>query len=117
MDAPKDPSIDIERFAALSAELESGVARDELCAREGVSADALGAAREAWLAKMADEVTQKRFELTNRYNKAFVARKRALSGGKSFGRKPSKPRPAPAPRPAGPPAVVAPPPASEIAAP
>lgn len=78
MDAPP---IDLERFATLSAELDAGAPRDELCAREGISVDQWVAAQEAWLARMADETARKRFTLTNRYNNAFVARRRAITHG------------------------------------
>ncbi len=81
-----EPALDLERFAALSAELESGASKDALCAREGISVEALGAAQELWLGKMAEEAARKRFDLTNRYNAAFVAKRRALDGGKRGGR-------------------------------
>ena len=51
-----EPALDLERFAALSAELESGASKDELCAREGISVEALTSAQELWLGKMAEEV-------------------------------------------------------------
>ena len=77
-----EPAVELERFAALSAEIEAGAARDEVCAREGISVEAWTGAQEMWLARMAEETAAKRFELTNRYNAAFVARRLALQDGK-----------------------------------
>jgi hypothetical protein len=76
-----DPAIDLERFAALSAELDAGTTREELCKREGISLEDWTRAQETWLARLADDTARKRFELTNRYNDAFVARRRALAHG------------------------------------
>lgn len=76
-----EPPIELERYAALCAELDAGTPRDELCAREGISAAEWTALQEAWLAALADEISRKRFVLTNRYNNAFVARRRALTHG------------------------------------
>ena len=76
-----EPPIELERYAALCAELDAGTPRDELCAREGISAAEWTAVQEAWLAALADETSRKRFVLTNRYNNAFVARRRALTHG------------------------------------
>jgi hypothetical protein len=79
-----EPPLDLERFATLSAELNAGTQRDELCAREGISLADWNASQEAWLARLADETAGKRFVLTNRYNNAFVARRRALTHGPRF---------------------------------
>lgn len=76
-----EPHIELERYAALCAELDAGTPRDELCAREGISAAEWTAVQEAWLAALADETSRKRFVLMNRYNNAFVARRRALTHG------------------------------------
>ena len=81
--APSDedaPPLAIERFAAMSADIEAGAARDEVIARERISLAAWTRAQEWWLGKMADEVAQKRFDLTNRYNAAFVAQRRSRDG-------------------------------------
>ncbi len=74
------PVLAIERFATMSADIEAGGARDEVLAREGLSLAAWTRAQESWLGKMADEAARKRFELTNRYNAAFVAQRRSLDG-------------------------------------
>lgn len=107
-----EPPLDLERFATLSAELHGGTQRDELCAREGISLAEWNASQEAWLSRLADETAVKRFVLTNRYNTAFVARRRALAHGPRFpSHKPvaaRTPEP-PVPR-APPPADIAPPP-------
>jgi hypothetical protein len=93
----KQPALDLERFAALSAELEAGVPAEELCAREGVSMEAFSATREHWLGKLADEATRRRFDLTNRYNASFVRARRALSSGPRLPRR-APPLAAPQPR-------------------
>lgn len=74
------PILDLERFAALSADIEAGTARDEVIAREGLTVAAWTRAQESWLGKMAEEAGRKRFELTNRYNTAFVAQRRSHDG-------------------------------------
>lgn len=116
------PILGLERFAAMSADIESGAARDEVIGREGLSIEAWTRAQESWLGKMADEASRKRFELTNRYNSAFVAQRRSEGGARRVGKKkgarvePASPAAAPAPVPAVPsfvaaaPAFVAPPP-------
>jgi hypothetical protein len=115
------PILGLERFAALSADIDSGAARDEVIAREGLSMEAWTRAQESWLGKMADEASRKRFELTNRYNSAFVAQRRSEGGVRRSGKKraprvePASVAAAPAPAPAMPsflaaaPAFVAPP--------
>lgn len=121
---PDEPILAIERFAALSADIEAGAARDEVIAREGLSVEAWTRAQESWLGKMAEEAARKRFELTNRYNTAFVAQRRSHDGS---GRRASKKKQgaragvanvAPAPPPvAAPPSFVAPAPPSSAAPP
>jgi hypothetical protein len=94
------PILAIERFAAMSADIESGTARDEVIAREGLTVEAWTRAQESWLGKMADEAGRKRFELTNRYNAAFVAQRRSLDGGRRGSKKkvaPAQVAPAPPP--------------------
>ncbi len=106
------PILGLERFAALSADIESGAARDEVIAREGLSVEEWTRTQESWLGKMAEEASRKRFELTNRYNSAFVAQRRGAEGMRRPGKK-KKGAPADvaaAPRIAAAPAFVAPPP-------
>jgi hypothetical protein len=115
---PEDdaPILDLERFAVLSADIESGATRDEVIAREGLSVESWTRTQESWLGKMADEASRKRFELTNRYNSAFVAQRRAADGARRPGKnkktgarvEPAGPAAA-APALAAPPAFVAPP--------
>lgn len=91
--APSDedaPILALERFAALSADIEAGSARDEVIAREGLSIEAWTRAQESWLGKMAEEAARKRFELTNRYNTAFVAQRRSHDGGRRTSNKKRK---------------------------
>jgi hypothetical protein len=108
------PMLGLERFAALSADIESGAPRDEVIAREGLSIEEWTRAQESWLGKMADEASRKRFELTNRYNSAFVAQRRGADGGRRPGKKKkiapteaARPVQAPAPFVAASPAFVA----------
>jgi hypothetical protein len=111
------PILALERFAALSADIESGAARDEVIAREGLSVEAWTRAQESWLGRMADEAARKRFDLTNRYNSAFVAQRRAEGGfRRAANKKKAPPRPGiHAPADAPPASVAAPP--SFVAAP
>lgn len=76
MDPPL--TLELERFAALSAELEAGSSSEEVLAREGLSAEVWTQVQELWLGRMAEEVSRGRFELTNRYNYAFNARREGL---------------------------------------
>ncbi len=110
------PILALERFAALSADIESGAPRDEVIGREGLSIEAWTRAQESWLGKMADEAARKRFDLTNRYNSAFVAQRRAAGGFRRAGTKKKAPRPGIHTAADAPPASVAPPP-SFVAAP
>jgi hypothetical protein len=73
------PELTLERFAELSAELDAGAPRDEVLEAASLSGDEWSAAQEHWLAKMASEAARKRFELTNRYTKAFKARRETLA--------------------------------------
>ena len=50
-----EPAVELERFASLSAEIEAGAARDEVCAREGILVEVLTGAQKTWLARMAED--------------------------------------------------------------
>jgi hypothetical protein len=71
-------SIPLERCAEMRAEMDAGGERDLVLARAGVSADAWTEAQRAWLDKMGAELTVGRYELTQRYTQAFLAKSRAL---------------------------------------
>jgi hypothetical protein len=73
-----DPLLPLERFAALSAEIETGVPPDAILAREGLSPEQWAAFEAMWRARIEEDIAQGSFELTNRYNAAFVARRAAL---------------------------------------
>jgi hypothetical protein len=74
-----EPSVSLERFAELRAEMDGGSRRDDVLAREKLGADAWIEVQRAWLERMGAEIEHGRFELTNRYSKAFVARQAALT--------------------------------------
>ena len=68
----------VERYAETRAEMEAGRLRDEVLMRAGIASDEWTAAERAWLDKMGTEIERGRFELTNQYTRAFLARQRAL---------------------------------------
>lgn len=74
------PKITLERYAELSAELDTGELRDELLARENIAeADWLNA-QQYWLQSMGLEATRNRYELAHRYSSLFLkARKAAVT--------------------------------------
>jgi hypothetical protein len=73
-----DPLLTLERFAALSAEIEAGAPPDAILAREGLSPEQWAAFEAMWRARIEDDISHGSFELTNRYNASFVARRAAL---------------------------------------
>ncbi len=68
----------LEGYAHLRAEMEGGRPRDEVLARAGVTVDDWMATQRTWLESMGAELDRGRFELTNRYTKAFLERQREL---------------------------------------
>jgi len=70
--------LDLERFAGVMAEVDGGRDLAIVLAREGIAPQAWSLAEETWLARVAAEAEQKRFELTRRYNAAFAARRRQV---------------------------------------
>ncbi len=70
------PPLDLERFAQLSAEIDVGNLREQVLAEGGVSLETWSQAQQWWLSRMAAEATRKRYDLTNRYNAAFLAYRR-----------------------------------------
>lgn len=109
--APMETSVSLERYAAIRAELEAGRLRDDVLTRSGLSADDWTAAQEAWLDRMGDELSLGRFELANRYARAFVDAQHALEKAKAIAPPPAVEPPALAP------AVIAPAPAPVEAVP
>lgn len=73
-----DAPIQLERYAALSAEAEHAPPLAELLARESIDEATWAAAQAYWLARMADEARRQRFQTTTRYQASFERRRRAL---------------------------------------
>jgi hypothetical protein len=72
--------ITLERYAELSAELDTGEPRDELLARENIAEPDWLNAQQYWLSSIAAEATRNRYELAHRYSKLFLdARKSAVA--------------------------------------
>jgi len=69
-----DLALTIERYAEMRAEMDAGKLRDEVLAISGLSVDAWTVQQSAWLEKMGAELEGGRFELTNRYSRAFLDR-------------------------------------------
>lgn len=82
-----DSPLALEKMAALAAEIESGVSEGDVLAREGMSMEQWTALQDEWRTRIADGLAQGNFELTNRYNAAFLARRAALR----YGPKPAAP--------------------------
>lgn len=71
-------SLTIERYAEMRADMDAGKLRDEVLAYAGIDVDTWTAEQQAWLEKMGAELERERFELTNRYTRAFVERQKAI---------------------------------------
>lgn len=67
-------ALTIERYAEMRAEMDAGKLRDEVLALSDLSVDAWTVQQSKWLEKMGAELEGGRFELTNRYSRAFVDR-------------------------------------------
>jgi hypothetical protein len=76
--APVSTPVTLERYAQMRAEMETGSLRDEVLARAGVSPEIWTATQREWLEKMGTELQRSRFELTNRYTRAFLDRQDEL---------------------------------------
>lgn len=68
----------IESFAEASAEIEAGQAPAHVLQQRGVTQEQWLATREHWLRLIGEEALQHRFELTSRYQAAFLARRQSL---------------------------------------
>jgi hypothetical protein len=83
-----DVALTIERYAEMRADMDAGKRRDEVLAFSGLSVDAWTTQQSSWLQKMGAELEGGRFELSNRYTRAFLERQDEL-------RKRATPPPAP----------------------
>jgi hypothetical protein len=104
--------VTLERYAEIRAEMEAGVPRDQALARAGLTVEAWTVAQREWLAGMGAEIARGRFDLTNRYTTAFLARQRAVPAAEPI-TLPASPSPLPrvvAPDPSPPPAPLPSPP-------
>jgi len=68
----------LERYAEMRAEMEAGSLRDDVLAGSGTTLDAWTGVQREWLERMSEELERGRFELTNRYTRAFLARQSTL---------------------------------------
>lgn len=75
----KEPSLSIEGYARVRAEMEAGWLRDGVLSRAGVSLSEWTNLQLAFLEKMGNEVERGRFDLTNRYSQAFLERQREIA--------------------------------------
>ncbi|AUX43642.1 uncharacterized protein SOCE26_050940 [Sorangium cellulosum] len=82
--------VTLERYAEMRAEMDTGMLRDEVLARTGLTIDDWIDTQQTWLERMGTELERGRFELTNRYTQAFLERQRALQAA-------AVPAPVPAP--------------------
>ncbi|MDC3985280.1 hypothetical protein [Polyangium jinanense] len=78
-----EPEIELERFAALCAEVEAGTPLEEVLRVEALSAEAWGVSRNAWMERMSREPEATRNALEARYKAAFEARSRAIEARKA----------------------------------
>ncbi|TKC99116.1 hypothetical protein [Polyangium fumosum] len=78
-----EPEIELERFAALCAEVEAGTPLEEVLRVEALSAEAWGVSRNAWMERMSREPEATRNALEARYKAAFDARSRAIETRKA----------------------------------
>ena len=112
-----EPPLALERYAELSAEIDSGAARDHVLSQSGITLDAWFIVQQFWLDLMAAEARARKFETSRRFQQVYVTRRRALAA-KGIGRVPTK-APTSAPHSFEPPSSQAtrPAPAPEAAAP
>ncbi len=78
-----EPEIELERFAALCAEVEAGTPLDEVLRIESLPAGAWSESRNAWMERMSREPEATRNALEARYKAAFEARLRAIEARKA----------------------------------
>jgi len=78
-----EPEIELERFAALCAEVEAGTPLEEVLRVEALSSEVWGESRNAWMERMSREPEATRNALEARYKTAFEARSRAIEARKA----------------------------------
>jgi hypothetical protein len=87
----REGSIPVESYARLRAEMDAGLLRDEVLARAHLGAAEWTKIQKEWLERMGAELELGRFELSNRYNRAFLERQQELAAAEA--------KKAPAPQP------------------
>ncbi len=80
--AAKGP-LSLERYAALSALIDTFGGRDEVLARAGMVCEEWTEQQQAWLHRMAKEARHMRFDLQDRYNALFLELRATLEQGES----------------------------------
>jgi hypothetical protein len=86
-------SLTLDEFAAIAAELDAGLDREEVLAKAGLSNDAWEAAQERWLAKLAADASQGKLQKSRRYLKLLETQKNAARAkAKQTRKKPEAPR-------------------------
>lgn len=75
------PTLPLERYAELRAEMAAGTPRDAVLRKEGLNAEAWLHAERTWLGKMGREAKRGRFALMNRYVAATRAHRPELLDG------------------------------------
>src|SRR5262245_18289335 len=63
----------------MRAEMETGRLRADVLAADGITADEWTVAQRHWLGRMGAQLERGRFDLTNIYTQAFLARQRELA--------------------------------------
>ncbi|MEO7092854.1 MAG: hypothetical protein ABI175_06360, partial [Polyangiales bacterium] len=84
-----EPPLALERYAELSAEIDSGALRDQVLHQAGVTLDAWFIVQQFWLDLMASEARARKFETSRRFQQIYVTRRRALAA-RGIGRVPTK---------------------------
>jgi len=100
------PALTLEEFAALAAQIDAGVPRDQALDDAGVALEEWSAAQALWLERMAERVASGRFTLSSRYAELFEKHRRLAGQRKYRDRRPLEgPWPLP-PAPVAPPVIV-----------
>ncbi|MFO0758002.1 MAG: hypothetical protein U0359_16010 [Byssovorax sp.] len=105
--AVTEAEVSLEGYAEIRAEMEALRSRDDVLARAGLSAEQWAGIQRAWLDRMGDELSLGRFELANRYTRAFVDKQEAIARAGAPAT-PATPAPAPPEAPAPLPAIATP---------
>lgn len=74
-----ETTLSLERYAELRAEMDSARLRDEVLIQAGLTTEEWISIQREWLERMSKELVQNRFELTNRYTQAFMARRKLIA--------------------------------------